>query len=307
MAIDRHRGLRRVGIESIAPANTESKNGSVSKTPKRIGLLALFLIGAGLFGSASAIDAASSRDLVLDSVSARKSPATSKKKAPAKVRRVVKGKRAPKPAQNTQPSRETRTPSSAPAAVRNVKVAKSATSRRPAAAATLSDNALPSALAKACKERIDAAIQPARTVKLAEECEREHPNDPLMEDIRRIASGARQAMEVQRAAGLSADIFEDTYGDVRLDDLIRRASRGDGDAAYQIARTYKDGRSGIAANTRRMEQWLRFSAELGNGRASWELAEFYNYGGLVADAARFEKKAQELGYNPGARLPSRGY
>jgi hypothetical protein len=44
-----------------------------------------------------------------------------------------------------------------------------------------------------------------------------------------------------------------------------------------------------------MEQWLHISAGLGNGLASWELAEYYNYGGRVADAARFEKRALELG------------
>jgi len=63
----------------------------------------------------------------------------------------------------------------------------------------------------------------------------------------------------------------------------------------------------VATNLRRTEQWLRFAAELGNGIASWELAEIYNHGGQLGDAVRFEKKALDLGYRPPPRLATRGY
>ena len=158
-----------------------------------------------------------------------------------------------------------------------------------------------------CMQRIERAIQPSRVLKLAEECEKELSPAPSAYEFQRIVAGARQAMEVQRSAGLSADLFDDPEGGAVFHELVSKAGRGDKDAAYQIAQAYKIGQPGIVANSRRMEQWLRFSAELGNGRASWELAEFYNYSGLVADAARFERRAQDLGYRPGVRLPSRGY
>ncbi len=162
-------------------------------------------------------------------------------------------------------------------------------------------------LADECKQRLEAELQPAKIVKLAEECGSSFSADSLVREIRRSGDGARQALEVQRVAGLSADMFTHPEGDPDFQALIHKAARGDMDAAYRIANAYKAGGMGVPANLRRMEQWLRFSAELGEGRASWELAEHYNYGGLIVDAAKYEKRAEELGYRPGPRLPSRGY
>ncbi len=161
--------------------------------------------------------------------------------------------------------------------------------------------------AEACKTQIEATLQPARIVQLAEACETELLNDILIEEFRQIATDARRVLEVQRSVGLSADLFTHPEGDADFRALFRLAVRGDKQASYRIAQAYRVGQSGVLANPRRMEQWLRFSAELGDGRASWELAEHYNYGGLIADAAKYEKKAEDLGYRPAVRLPSRGY
>jgi hypothetical protein len=158
-----------------------------------------------------------------------------------------------------------------------------------------------------CWQQIQEALQPARLVRLAEECERDFPASPYGERIRDIAATARKALDIQRSTGLSGDFFEDSTGDAAYRENLGKAVRGDKDAAYLIALAYRLGTSGVAASSRRMEQWLRFSAELGSGLASWELAEFYNYGGLMADAARYEKRALELGYRPPFRLPTRGY
>ncbi|MDP1609880.1 MAG: hypothetical protein Q8M11_02390 [Sulfuritalea sp.] len=158
-----------------------------------------------------------------------------------------------------------------------------------------------------CWQQIQAALQPARLIRLSEECERNFPASQFAEQIRGIADRARQTLDIQRSIGLSGDFFEDAIGDASYRDNLGKAVRGDKDAAYLIALAYRIGVFGVAASSRRMEQWLRFSAELGSGLASWELAEFYNYGGLVADAARYEKKAVELGYRPPFRLPTRGY
>ncbi len=158
-----------------------------------------------------------------------------------------------------------------------------------------------------CWQDIQTTLQPAKLIKLAEQCEKDFPASNHNEKIRLMAAGARHSLEIQRITGLSADFFEDLVGDAAYRDNLGKAVRGDKDAAYRTALAYKTGTSGVAASSRRTEQWLRFSAELGNGRASWELAEIYNYGGLLADAARFEKKALDLGYRPPVRLPSRGY
>jgi hypothetical protein len=186
-------------------------------------------------------------------------------------------------------------------------VAKSSIGRRSTPTVLDSSSEAQLRRAEACKKRIDTESQPARILLMAEECERDISDDTLASEIRQIGNGARQATEVQRSAGLSVDFFTHPEGDPELHGLVHRAARGDRQAAYRIADAYKTGQMGVHANARRMEQWLRFSAELGDGRASWELAEHYNYGGLVADAAKYEKKAEELGYRPGVRLPSRGY
>lgn len=164
-----------------------------------------------------------------------------------------------------------------------------------------------SARMEECRHRIYSVLQPSRLIKLAEECEQDFPASQFAGELRRIATGARQALEIQRSTGLSGDFFEDSVGDAAYRENLGKAVRGDKDAAYRIAVAYRAGISGVVASSRRMEQWLRFSAELGSGQASWELAEFYNYGGFVADAARFEKKALDLGYRPPFRLPTRGY
>ncbi|MCX7165092.1 MAG: hypothetical protein NTV11_02315 [Rhodocyclales bacterium] len=158
-----------------------------------------------------------------------------------------------------------------------------------------------------CTHGIQTVMQPARLLRLSEECERDFPASPLGEQSRLVAAGARHALDIQRAIGLSGDFFEDPVGDAAYRDNLVNAVRGDKEAAYRIAVAYKSGGSGVAANPRRTEQWLQFAAELGNGKAAWELAEIYNYGGLVADAARFEKIALDLGYQPPVRLPTRGY
>lgn len=160
---------------------------------------------------------------------------------------------------------------------------------------------------EACRQQLDRELQPARLVKLAEACEKELPKGKLADELNRLAGDARNVLEVQRRAGMSGDVFEEQLGDGFFRESIGKAVRGDKEAAYHIAQSFRQGRVGVPPNQRRMEQWLRFSAELGHGRASWELAEHYNYVGLVADAARFEKRAHELGFRPAARLPSRGY
>ncbi|MDA8254602.1 MAG: hypothetical protein M0Z99_03010 [Betaproteobacteria bacterium] len=158
-----------------------------------------------------------------------------------------------------------------------------------------------------CRQQIQSVLQPSRLIKLVDECERDFPASQFAVEIRHIAAAARQALDIQRSTGLSGDFFEEAIGDEAYRTNLGKAVRGDKDAAYSLALAYRAGISGVAANPRRMEQWLRFAAELGSGAASWELAEFYNYGGFVADAARFEKKALDQGYRPPFRLPTRGY
>jgi hypothetical protein len=158
-----------------------------------------------------------------------------------------------------------------------------------------------------CWEQLQAARRPVQVVRVSEACEANHPGGAFAGEMRKLANGAGKVLEIQQSVGLSGDFFEDPVGNPAYRLNLDKAARGDKDAAYLVAITYRVGTSGVTSNLRRMEQWLHISAGLGNGLASWELAEYYNYGGRVADAARFEKRALELGYKPAFRLPTRGY
>ena len=150
---------------------------------------------------------------------------------------------------------------------------------------------------------IEATLRPARLIKLCQEFARDFPGSDYDQQVKVRISGAQLALDSQRSAGLSGDLFEESAGDKGYRDDLIKALRGDKDAAHRIALAYRKGSSGVIVNLRRTEQWLRFSAELGNGIASWDLAELYNRAGQIGDAARFEKKAMELGYQPPVRLP----
>jgi Caspase domain len=154
---------------------------------------------------------------------------------------------------------------------------------------------------------IQDTLRPNRLIRQCEDFLRDFPGSEFEQQIKVSVAGARQALDSQRSAGLSGDLFEEVSGDKDYRDDLTKALRGDKDAAHRIAASYRLGRSGLAVSFRRTEQWLRFAAELGNGIASWELSELYNQAGQVGDAARFEKKALELGYRPPPRLASRGY
>ncbi|MCX7165091.1 MAG: caspase family protein [Rhodocyclales bacterium] len=156
-------------------------------------------------------------------------------------------------------------------------------------------------------QTILVTLRPARLIRLCEDFERDFPDSDFSQQVKVNVAGARQALESQRSAGLSSDLFEESVGDKGYRDDLIKALRGDKDAAHRVAIAYRDGTSGVAVNTRRTEQWLRFAAELGNGIASWELSEIYNHNGQLGDAVRFEKKALDLGYRPPVRLATRGY
>lgn len=154
---------------------------------------------------------------------------------------------------------------------------------------------------------IMTTLRPSRLIVLCEEFKRDFPISPFRRQVQIIQAEARHALEIQRSVGLSGDLFDDAVGDAGYRDCLVKSLHGDKDAAYRIALAFKDGALGVEASSRRTEQWLRFSAELGNGLASWTLAESYNNIGLMADAARFERRARELGYQPPVRLANRGY
>jgi TPR repeat protein len=79
---------------------------------------------------------------------------------------------------------------------------------------------------------------------------------------------------------------------------LKKAARGDKDAAARIARTYLRGEGDVERDPNRYEGWLQYAAALGNGIASYELALYYRRQGQPVPAAQYESRAKELGYTP---------
>ena len=107
-------------------------------------------------------------------------------------------------------------------------------------------------------------------------------------------------------ATLTSEVLEEPTGNVPYRAELMRALRGDKDAAYRVATMYRQGSHGLSRDPLRTMQWLRIAAELGNGRASWEVANIYNRDGAMAEAARFEAKAVRDGYRIPRQMPNRG-
>jgi hypothetical protein len=154
---------------------------------------------------------------------------------------------------------------------------------------------------------LNSARRPSRIAALAQAFLRDYPQSAHREDARAFEAGALRVVAIKREVGLSGDFFETSHGDAAFDSSLRSAARGDGEAAYRLATMFGEGKSGVSPSLYRQEQWMRFAAELGHARASWDLAQIYNTYGRVADAAHFEKRATELGYKPPPRLSNRDY
>lgn len=154
---------------------------------------------------------------------------------------------------------------------------------------------------------VNSARRPSRIAALAQAFLRDYPQSAHVDEARALEAGATRAAAIKRDVGLSGDYFEIPHGDAAFDASLLGAARGDAAAAYQLAIAFGEGKSGVTANLYRHEQWMRFAAELGHARASWDLAQIYNTHGRVADAAHFEKRARDLGYKPPPRLSNRDY
>ncbi len=154
---------------------------------------------------------------------------------------------------------------------------------------------------------VNTARRPSRIAALAQAFLRDYPQSAHREEARALEAGALRAAAIKRDVGLSGDFFETTHGDATFDASLLSAARGDAEAAYRLAIAFGNGKSGVTASLYRHEQWMRFAAELGHARASWDLAQIYNTYGRVADAAHFEKRATDLGYKPAPRLSNRDY
>lgn len=155
-------------------------------------------------------------------------------------------------------------------------------------------------------QELQQALLPEIVIRLGEKFQRDYPQGRHQQSGMKILEDARKVLRAQQEARLSTEALDDPAGDGTYRGDLLKALRGDKDAAYRIALMYRQGTHGLAKDPLRSTQWLRVAAELGNGRASWDVANIYNRDGEMAEAARFEAKAVRDGFVIPPRLPNRG-
>lgn len=144
-----------------------------------------------------------------------------------------------------------------------------------------------------------ALLAPAEIRRAAEQFLRTYPGSKYETQVRIALAGTEDALRAlsSRFVRLSASAFTAASGDALFGEDLRKALRGDKDAAARISEMYRLGSNGLAANPLRGEQWLRYSALLGNAIACYEL-----YRRLAEksdpDAEFFGPEAERLGYGP---------
>lgn len=154
-------------------------------------------------------------------------------------------------------------------------------------------------------QQIQQTIRPDLAITRSEEFQKDYPDSPYQQANIKLQAGARKAFSALRQARLSADALEEPTHSVPYRTELLKALRGNQDSAYRLALMYRQGSHGLPRDPQRARQWLRVAAELGNGRASWEVANIYNRDGAMADAATFEAKAVRDGFRIPPRMPNR--
>jgi TPR repeat protein len=146
------------------------------------------------------------------------------------------------------------------------------------------------------QELLDARW-PADIVTVGERYVAAYPQGPLAGATRAELERARNTRRLLERSDIR--LYRGDFvarGTPALYDDVRKAALADKDAAARVARLYRDGEAGIAANVDRYVGWMQYAAALGNAEASYELAVHYRKSSLPALAAPYEARAEELGF-----------
>ncbi len=152
-------------------------------------------------------------------------------------------------------------------------------------------------------QELEGLSWPTDVRKQADDYLKRFPNSTLAgsaEVAREGASDAARAMQRNDVRLFKSAFFPKTDNTGVWQD-VRKAARGDKDAAARIARQYRSG-DGVNRDDNRYEGWMQYASALGNGIASYELAVYYRNLDQPVMAAQFETRARELGYTPPATL-----
>lgn len=154
---------------------------------------------------------------------------------------------------------------------------------------------------KSMWQQLEDCAWPADVVKFADEYIKRFPRSKLAPSAEVARDGATDAAKVMQRNDVrlyrsAFKVQADTPTSLQRE--LRKAARGDKDAAARIGRWYKSGTEGVPTDANRYVGWLQFAAALGNGIASYELALYYRTQDQPVLAAQFETRARELGYTP---------
>ncbi|MCX7149901.1 MAG: hypothetical protein NTY05_10915 [Rhodocyclales bacterium] len=154
-------------------------------------------------------------------------------------------------------------------------------------------------------QEVQQTVQPEILIKRSAEFRMDFPKSRYAQANRKIHAGAQKAFLAQQEAKLTSEAIEEPTGNQAYRDELIQAMRGSKESAYRVAKMYQKGTQGLPKDPHRTEQWMRIAAELGLGKASWEVANIYNRDGQMADAAKFETRAVRDGFVIPPRVPNR--
>lgn len=147
--------------------------------------------------------------------------------------------------------------------------------------------------------RVVAARLPGEIKAVADSFIQRYPKSRYTPQVVVALNGADDALKALGSPfiRLSLSAFQPSAGDEYFGADMRKALRGDKDAAARVSVMYRKGSNGVSQNLQRGEQWLRFSALLGNAIACYELYRSLAEKG-DPDAEYFGPEAIRLGYRP---------
>ncbi|MCW5662747.1 MAG: hypothetical protein KIT35_02830 [Piscinibacter sp.] len=145
----------------------------------------------------------------------------------------------------------------------------------------------------ALRDQLQQATWPADIVAAAERYLQRYPQSPLAGQARQWRAQAELGARVlaERDVRLYRSAFQPEAAAPDARDDLRRAALGDRAAAVRLAHEAR-------RDTPRYLGWLQYAAQLGDERASYELALHYRRAAQPVLAAVYEARAVELGFVP---------
>jgi predicted outer membrane protein len=152
----------------------------------------------------------------------------------------------------------------------------------------------------ALRAAFQRAVWPGDIVRSAEAYLRQYPKGPEAARVETARLHAAHAWKLVRSNEVSLYRAAFTHENPQIRRELRDAALGDRGAAVRLAHAQlpaADARSAL-----RYVGWLQFASQLGDERASYELALYFRRTDQPLLAARYEARAVSLGYEPLAAL-----